>query len=284
MKLYEEEKTKNPDLKPNLMSLSGKQGKPILQQLNDTQDENKNLKATIQVCSCTINHVFLSPLFSSGSLALPIDPLHVLTWFSPTRLKALTSQLTAAQEAAAKAGVSLPPPPAAVQEAAAKAGISLVPPTGAPASMPPLPGGTTPASAMPQGKMPPLPGKMAPAGGGGGGDGPGQVSPPRDGALGLAPMGGGHVSPQLVAASAAASTPDPMVAKLKEQLKDKTKELMTVKKELTAKVGETTQYQNLRKMMMKKTEELKKFKVEMEKYDPGFGKDQDDDEVVDDDK
>jgi len=37
MKLYEEEKTKNPDLKPNLMSLSGKQGKPILQQLNDTQ-------------------------------------------------------------------------------------------------------------------------------------------------------------------------------------------------------------------------------------------------------
>ena len=59
---------------------------------------------------------------------------------------------------------------------------------------------------------------------------------------------------------------------------------MTMKKELSGKVGETTQYQNLKKMMTKKTDELKRFKAELKKYDPKFGNESDDDEVVDDDK
>ena len=37
------------------------------------------------------------------------------------------------------------------------------------------------------------------------------------------------------------------------------------------KVGETTQYKNLRKMLTKKTDEVKKLRAEILKYDPAYG-------------
>merc|ERR1711904_538245 len=57
----------------------------------------------------------------------------------------------------------------------------------------------------------------------------------------------------------------------KAALSEKNTELKQLSKELTKKVHETTQYQNLKKMMMKKTQEMKKYKDELKKHDPSFG-------------
>jgi len=280
IKLYEEEKTKNPDLKPNLMSLSGKQGKPILQQLNELQDENKRYK---------------------------------------TELANMKQQLAMAQEAAnrvASGSSGLPPAAGGLPAAPMMQQPVMVDGSSAPPAFPGAPGGGV-ASVVggmggfmaPAGGLQPLgvalpvmsagidgrPTTQASAPGGGlvqGAGNPGDMAAATGGAVAgpggglMAPGGrmggsasvGGGIAPMADAALAG------QVDKLKGQLKAKNSEMMAMKKELSGKVGETTQYMNLKKMMTKKTEELKRFKAEMVKYDSKFGNASDDDDVVDDDK
>jgi len=149
---------------------------------------------------------------------------------------------------------------AMAQEAASRAaggsgGPPPLPPTGGPPPLPGLPGA---------GLAPPFPGAGGPA--------PllAPVAPMMPAAAPMAPAGN-------------ATADNGQLEKLKADLAAKSKELQDTKKELTAKVGQTTQYQNLRKMMGKKTEELKKYKTEIQKYDSNFGKDDSGSEVEDDD-
>jgi len=228
MKLYEEEKNKNPELKPALMPLSRANSKPILQQLNELQDDNKALKGQVE---------------------------------------SLQRQLAMSQEAAARgAGGAMgggPPPMPGMAP-------PLMPGMGAPGAPPPM---MAPAGGLPaigggaSGALPTLPSGAATPGG--------LLAP-------AAMMQPANATGGAAAGAVGGDASGEAAAKLQEKLKAKDKELREVKKELTQKVGQTAQYQNLRKMMAKKTEELKKFKSEMEKYDKSFGKEDDVEEEEDD--
>jgi len=176
------------------MPLGGKQTKPILQQLNDLQDENKLLKAQAQEQS--------------------------------SKYEALEAELAALRASAA--------------------------PLAVPAGLPPIPGvGGAP--------LLPIPG----AG---------------DGGLPVAPAA--LLQPATAGAADSAELKSELDA-VKEALAAVKAELDEKDKELTKKVHATTQYQNLKKMMTKKTEDYKKAVTELRKHDPSYG--DSDDEVVDDD-
>lgn len=282
MKIYEEEKTKNPELKPNLMSLSGKQAKPILQQLNELQDENKNYKAQVENLQRQLAMAQEAASRAAGGASAPPAAL-------PSLQPVMVDGSSAPPAFPGPSGPALSPASGGLLAPAG--GVApLAPSAGRP---PPMAGsdGRPPASLAPMavqgqpGAAPPAP--VAGAAPGVPGDNAAGVTAAPAVAGGMMAPGGRMAGSAAVGATAAPAADAALVGqveKLKGQLKAKNAELMTMKKELSGKVGETTQYQNLKKMMTKKTDELKRFKAELKKYDPKFGNESDDDEVVDDDK
>lgn len=211
IKAYEDAQLKNPELKPDLMKLAAKQTKPILQQLNELQDANKDLQKRLSN--------------------------------TEKENEENKKQLAMAREAASRnvGPPSLPP-------------MGMVQP-GMPVA-PVLPGGAAPLMA------PSLP--------------PAELLAP---AAPATPAVDEEKAKEIAELNTKLSAMEQDLAKMKEKFEATNTELKNTKKELTVKVGETAQYQNLRKMMTKKTTELKKYKVEMKKHDPSFG--DDDDEVED---